>query len=505
VSSNASCTLDLIPTLLLKSCLDSLLLPITNIINLALSEGIFPQSFKSATVRPHLKKYNLSQDDLSSYRPISNLNFISKVLERIIHTRINNHLQTFHSICPFQSAYRKFHSTETALLRIHNDLLLASNQQKVSALVLLDLSAAFDTIDHQILITRLSSTFGFSGSALALLSSYLTDRSQYVSVGNHSSNPTPLTTGVPQGSVLGPLLFSLYTTPIGYILANSPLSFHLYADDTQLYISFSAADSAANLTTLSSYLDKIHSWFTSNRLTVNPSKTEFLLIGTHQQRSKIINSSLSFRGISIPPSLHARNLGVEFDPELSFSSHISNVCRSSFHQIRLLRQIRPSLDVNSTKLLANALVSTKLDYCNSLFYNLPDTTLNRLQLVQNSLARVVIPSIRRCHHITPTLIKLHWLPVKQRINFKIAILTYKTLQNRQPSYLFNLIHPYSPSRSLRSSSLNLLEVPHIKSAIGRRSFSYAAPTIWNSLPLPLRNTNSLSSFRSQLKTFLFPP
>ena len=143
--------------------------PITTIINLALSEGIFPETFKTATVRPLLKKHNLPHDDLSSYRPISNLNFLSKVLERIIHSRINSHLQTFPSICPFQSAYRKFHSTETALLRIYNDLLLASNKQKVSALVLLDLSAAFDTIDHNKLLCRLSSNFGFSGTALSLL------------------------------------------------------------------------------------------------------------------------------------------------------------------------------------------------------------------------------------------------------------------------------------------------------------------------------------------------
>ena len=252
-SSKASCDLDIIPTFLLKSCLDSLLLPITNIINLALSERIFPDSFKSASVRPLLKKHNLPTEDLSSYRPISNLNFISKVLERIIHSRINNHLQTFPSICPFQSAYRKFHSTETALLRIQNDLLLASNQQKVSALVLLDLSAAFDTIDHQILLTRLSSTFGFSDTALSLITSYLTDRSQYITIGEHRSKSAPLTTGVPQGSVLGPLLFTLYTTPIGHILSNCSVP-HLYADDTQLYISFSPSDSFTSLSILSSTL-----------------------------------------------------------------------------------------------------------------------------------------------------------------------------------------------------------------------------------------------------------
>src|SRR6187399_158774 len=504
-SSNASCALDIIPTFLIKSCLDSLLLPITNIINLALSEGLFPDSFKSASVRPLLKKYNLPTDDLSSYRPISNLNFISKILERIIHSRINNHLQSFPSICPFQSAYRKFHSTETALLRIQNDLLLASNQQKVSALVLLDLSAAFDTIDHQILLSRLSSIFGFSDTALSLIKSYLTDRSQYVTIGDHRSSPVPITTGVPQGSVLDPLLFTLYTTPIGEILSNRSVSFHLYADDTQLYISFSSSDSTTNLSVLSSTLDTIHSWLTLNRLTVNPAKTEFLLIGTKQQRSNITNCSISFLGIPITPSIHARNLGVEFDSDLSFSQHISNVSRSSYYQIRQFRQLRSSLDTNSAKLLANALVSSKLDYCNSLFYNLPDTSINRLQHIQNSLARFVIPSVRRCHHISPVLAKLHWLPIRQRIEFKIATITHKTLQNSQPSYLFDLLHPYTPTRTLRSSNANKLEVPNIRSAIGRRSFSFSAPTIWNSLPLSLRNTKSPLVFRSQLKTHLLPP
>ena len=139
----------------------------------------------------------------------------------------------------------------------------------------------------------------------------------------------------------------------------------------------------------------------------------------------------------------------------------------------------------------------------SLFYNLPDSSLNRLQLVQNSLARAVLPSIKRSDHITPALIKLHLLPIKQRINFKIASITYKTIHNSQPSYLSDLLHHYKPTRSLRSSASNQLQVPFIKSELGRRSFSFAAPTIWNQLPLSLRNAPSLSSFNSQLKTFLF--
>ena len=139
---------------------------------------------------------------MTTYRPISNLNFISKILERIIHSRLSDHLQTFPSISSYQSAYRKYHSTETALLRIHNDLLLGINQQKLSALVLLDLSAAFDTIDHNILLNRLTRTFGVTGKALSLLSSYITNRTQSLTINDHLSSPAPLKTGVSHGSVL---------------------------------------------------------------------------------------------------------------------------------------------------------------------------------------------------------------------------------------------------------------------------------------------------------------
>jgi hypothetical protein len=169
------------------------------------------------------------------------------------------------------------------------------------------------------------------------------------------------------------------------------------------------------------------------------------------------------------------------------------------------RQIRPSLASNSAMILANALVSSKLDYCNSLLYNHPNNYLDRLQRIQNSLARFAVPAVKRHHHISPTLAKLHWLPVKQRIVFKIATITFKTLQSSQPSYLADLLHPYNPQRSLRSSDNKLLHVPLIKSSHGRRSFSYAAPVIWNFLPLSLRITTSLPCFTSHLKAFLFPP
>src|SRR6188768_1495513 len=175
------------------------------------------------------------------------------------------------------------------------------------------------------------------------------------------------------------------------------------------------------------------------------------------------------------PSAHARNLGVEFDSNLSFEHHISNICRSSYFQIRQLRQIRSSLTQTTAIQLANALVSSKLDHCNSLLYQLPETSLQRLQRIQNSLARVVIPSTKFHDHITPVLKKLHWLPIQQRIKFKIGVITFNTLNTLQPSYLCELLTLHKPRRSLRSSSdEHLLEISLIKSKLGSRSFSCAA-------------------------------
>ena len=194
-----------------------------------------------------------------------------------------------------------------------------------------------------------------------------------------------------------------------------------------------------------------------------------------------------------------------FDSNMSFDQHISKICQSSFFLIRQLRQIRPMIDYDSAIILANSLVQTKIDYCNSLLSGLPASAVNRLQRVQNSLARVVCRAPKFRSSSSALLKRLHWLPVAQRIQYKICVLTFKALHLKMPPYLSELIKPYNPSRSLRSSFANLLAVPDIRSAIGRRSFSFAAPTLWNSLPLSLRSCTCLTTFCKNLKTHLFPP
>ena len=256
-SPNKFCDLDPMPTVLLKACIDTLLGTITNIVNVSLRTGIFPDDFKQAHVNPLLKKTTLSKDNLKNYRPVSNLSFISKILEKVVAKRLGSHITSNNWSNVFQSAYKKLHSTETALLKVHNDITLNMDNGKVTALTLLDLSAAFDTINHSILMDRLSVWYGVSGIALSWFRSYLSGRHQRVKIGDCFSSPLNISCGVPQGSVLGPLLFTLYTTPLSLVINRHHLSHHLYADDTQIYISLSTSDASSSLQQLRTCIDDI--------------------------------------------------------------------------------------------------------------------------------------------------------------------------------------------------------------------------------------------------------
>ncbi|GFS07905.1 reverse transcriptase-like protein [Elysia marginata] len=232
-SSKTSCDLDTLPSNLFIECLDLLLPYITNCINDSLESGSVPCCFKEAIVRPLLKKNDLDENLLKNYRPVSNLPFLSKVLEKVVLIQIESHLNKNRLKEIYQSAYKKKHSTETALLKVHSDLLEATDSGQVSILALLDLSAAFNTLDHQILLRRLEVSFGFKNNALKWVASYLENRTQTVSAGGYHSKKSFLRYGVPQGSVLGPILFSLYSQPISNVLSKHGFRYHLYADDTQ--------------------------------------------------------------------------------------------------------------------------------------------------------------------------------------------------------------------------------------------------------------------------------
>ena len=232
---NKSSTIDPIPTWLVKSCLEILIPVITLVINMSFSAGEMPVNLKEAILKPLIKKLCLDPEVLKNFRPISNLAFISKLIEKIVAKRLNKHMikNNLHEI--MQSSYKEHHSTETALTCVQDDFLRAIDDKKSVLLLMLDLSAAFDTVDHTILINRLKNRLGIGGTALSWFKSYLSERKCHVLLNGVSSKDTDLDCGVPQGSVLGPILFTVYTLPLGDIIRKHDIPFHLYADDSQKY------------------------------------------------------------------------------------------------------------------------------------------------------------------------------------------------------------------------------------------------------------------------------
>ena len=370
----------------------------------------------------------------------------------------------------------------------------------ITAVVLLDMSAAFDTVDHSILTQTLRSV-GVTGLALEWFQSYLASRSQYVKINDSNSDPAALTCGVPQGSVGGPLLFSLYLSRIRHIFERHDIQYHCYADDIQIFVSFSPTRTELTeaVKRLELCIDDVKAWMERNGLKFNDSKSEFILIGSKQMLSKVNSDTCYVRigNSNIKPSNKVRNLGVVYDANLTFKDHISYVSHSVRFHLRNLGSIRRYLTRSAAEKLMHALISSRLDFCNSLFCSLPQKELSKLQRLQNCGARLLTV------HTTPILRSLHWLPVEKRINFKILLLVYRTLRKFAPVYLQNTLHLHQPPRNLRSSNSLKLQVPRIKHNWGDRAFSYMGPKLWNGLPKSLREASSIDGFKKNLMTYIF--
>ena len=481
--SSKSCDLDPLPGYVTRNALSTLLPFITKIINTSLQSGQMPSQLKVAKLRPLLKKPSLDHTQFSNYRPVSNLTFLSKAIEKLVANQLISYVNNNNLNEPLQSAYKQYHSTETALIRVHNDILTAIDKRRTVILLLLDLSAAFDTVDHDILLFRLQQRFGVTGKPLLWFKSYLSNRMQYVSVDGAASSDHALQCGVPQGSVLGPILYVLYTSPLSDIVKIFNLSYHFYADDSQLYLSFQPtipSDRDLAVSNIECCVHEIDHRMLINRLKLNKDKTELLVISAkHLPRPTL--QEISVINETICSSQKARNIGVIFDHHFRFNEHIASICKSSFYHLHNISNIRKYLSSTTTEILVHAFVSSKLDNCNSLLYGLPNCLLKKLQHVQNAAARLITLS-RKHEHITPILFNLHWLPV----NYRKRSGTF--IRSRSST-------PYTPSRQLCSSFKELLSIPHFDlKTYGARSFSVAAPTLWNTLPSDIKNSSSVSLF-----------
>ena len=425
-----------------------------------------PSHLKRAHLRPIIKKPGLDKDILKNYRPLSNLPYLSKTIERVVAARLSAHMSECNLCVSNQPAYKPNHSVETALVCVQNDILRAMDNQNIVIMLLQDLSAAFDTVDHNVMLHRLTDDVGVGQTALKWFKSYLSDRVQAVHINGSTSPARPLTCVVPQGSVLGRQLFSSYAAPVSKIIRNNKLLSHFYADDTQIDITVKPhqEDIDAAVETIEQCVAEIRSWMKINSLKLNDSKTEVIVYGSAQQLKKFTLQSLRVGDCVVRVIDCVRYLGVQFDAEMTMESHVTAVCRSAKFHLRNISRIRRYLTAAATEQIVHAFVTCRLDIGNALLYRLPLKQTQRLQKIQNWAARL-IDGAMRYSYATPLLKKLHWLPIAVRVEFKILLLTHRALNGQAPNYIGHCVSRRQPVRSLRPSEQFIVCATH-KASLG---------------------------------------
>jgi exonuclease III len=508
-SENKQSMLDPMPMWLLKKCLGVLIDFIVLFLNASLSKGHIPLHLKCAQVTPILKKQDGDPDDEKNYRPISNLPYLAKLLEKIVSRRITAHINE-NSLWPkYQSAYRRHHSTETSVVRLLSDIVGECEKGKLVLLCLLDMSAAFDTVDHDILMQRLDLCFGVRGEALKWIGSYLSDRHQTVCFNGSKAEPRLLKTGVPQGSVLGPLLFILYVSEIEKIVTECGFRVCSYADDIQIYASVEPDQHHVLQHELLRCIDGILRWTCLNRLCLNPEKTEFMWMASKGRGHLIPQNTFRINDKDIEPVTSARVLGIHLESDLSMSKQISGTVKSGFFFLRQLKAVKRNISTDSLKTLVNSFVVSRLDYCSTVYANMPNVHISRLQSVLNASARLITNQSKYCH-ITPLLRGLHWLPKWARIDFRVCVLVYRAMNNISPSYLKEMFSPKIITErrtTLRSAQSLVSELEQVRrrnpTRYGDRALCVVGPKLWNALPLSIRQAETVDKFKGLLKTHFF--
>ena len=481
--------------------LNSVLPILCHIFNCSLSSCEFPDAWRHALVIPIPKISNPTS--FSNYRPISILPFLSKVLERIVHDQLYLFLYKNNILSSFQSGFRPGHSTVTTLNKICDDIRYGIDNQQVTVLALLDFSNAFNTVDFDILLAILRS-INISPIAAEWFCSYLHGRTQSIKLDGKHTSQCQLGAGVPQGGVLSPLLFSIF---INTLTPHISTSYHLYADDLQIYKTVPANDIPRAIDDINSNLHLISSWSKSFGLSINPSKSNVCMFGHSKQLFKIKSNlpQILFDNVCLELSDSVKNLGVRMDSTFSWSPQIAELSRKIFCAIRSLRRWKNLLPLKTKISLAQTLLLPILDYADSCYLDLSQQLLNKLERMQNVVIRFIF-GLRKFDHVTQYRTQLKWLTVKDRRQLHSLTLLYTILYHPvTPSYLkerfkflgSNTLH----SQHLRSRNNNLLEVPLCHTKCYGDSFTVQTVRLWNALPGEVRRSPSVNIFKRRLKNY----
>ncbi|KAG7298180.1 hypothetical protein JYU34_018964 [Plutella xylostella] len=471
---------------------------ITHIFNFSIDAETFPIIWKDAQITPIPKKSNPSS--FSDYRPISILSFLSKVFERLVHHQLNSFLSQNNILNPFQSGFRSGHSTVTALIKINDDIRWGMEKGELTVLTLLDFSNAFNTVDFDILLGILSS-LNISPEAVGWFHSYLRGRRQRIRIEDTFSTWCSTNAGVPQGGVLSPLLFALFINGISQTIS---CSYHLYADDLQIYCHSPPQELHNAISMVNSDLDRISDWSKCHGLTVNPKKTQVILVGSSRLKSKIDWLQLppiTFDGVNIPFADKVKNLGILIDTNLTWVPQICEVSRKIFASSASLRRLRNFLPTATKISLAQTLLLPILDYADACYSDITQEQLNKLERLQNFCIRFIF-GLRKYDRISEYRNKLKWLPIRLRRNAHILSLLYSVLFNPStPAYLKErfIFKNHPDNRPMRSSQMRLLDFPSHSTEFYSTSFTVTAIRLWNALPVNIRFAKTDIAFKKQVK------
>ena len=446
-------------------CLASTVVPaLTMVVNTSFRTDDFPDAYKHAMVTPIFKKGN--RTDPSNYRPISSLPILSKVIESLMNRQIHFYLHTHSLLSAKQFGFRQGVSTEHMLLTLCESHLqhLDSRTPKYIAQLGIDVRKAFDTVHHGLLLTKLESMFHFSENARLLVQSYLQDRTQTMRCGSSTSSSSPISKGVPQGSIIGPLLFNLMVND----MLETRTNILSYADDTILYgISNTQSSAIADVT---ARFGELQDWYSANGLSLCPEKTKCIVF------SNRLTESMSFKldnhDIRTEPSV--KLLGVWLDSRLTFSHHIDWCTTAARSTIYALRRIRPFLNTDQCKLIYTSIIRPKLEYCSALFTSISKSLSTKLERTQNKAIRIICraPSIFSVNHARP-IVGLHTLASRRSHTFSRRIRSIYFSETHD-SILYPLMTANAMSHKLSLRSRCNLSLPSVYSKFGLQTFTYQA-------------------------------
>ena len=466
----------------------------TSLFNYSIGNGQIPREWKAARVTPIPKSGN--SEEISNYRPVSVLPVVGKLLEKLVHHQLYVYLEKYSILNEAQSGFRPNHTTQDVLVSTIEDWRRALDVDKLVGSIMLDLSKAFDLVNHSILLKKLRS-YGIRGSECKWFGNYLEERRQRVAIDGVYSDWSDIKRGVPQGSILGPLLFTIYVNDLPLVV-NSKIK--QYADDTTLYCA--ANDSVELSYNLNADLMKIEDWIENNGLRLNVFKTQMLLLSRRRREKELEKVVIELKGESLSRSRKVKFLGVWIDEGLLWKDHIEAVRLKCFSGLAKLRRLGDVLPISTKKKIYQALVLPHLDYCSVIWMECSKLLQQKIERVQNYAMRLILtkPSGTPSDQLRTSL---NWMPLTNRREMFRMILVHRCVHGQAPKYLCELFQTNRNFGQRVTRGKEKLHIFPVHTNFGKMATSFRGAQVWNTLSNSLRQNSQLTSFKSNIKLYFY--